>query len=160
MFLGIKKSINFDGLFHEVDFVRLFSWKYKYFNNPTIPLKPSNFSYFSRQYLIEYSSFSYETVVSYTCHQSISFFLLELQSIIHMPIWNRSSYIVDMPRQTKQTNYASFQSSLTVPHIEKLFHIIFEQTTDFFYVWFIIYCCFFSSTCYFFKNVYFLILIN
>jgi hypothetical protein len=123
MFFGIKKSINFDGLFHEVDFVRLFSWKYKYFNNPTIPLKPSNFSYFSRQYLIEYSSFSYETVVSYTCHQSISFFLLELQSIIHMPIWNRSSYIVDMPRQT---NYASFQSSLPVPQIEKLFHIIFE----------------------------------
>jgi hypothetical protein len=39
MSIGIQKSIDFERFFYGMDFVRLFSWKYKYYTLPTIPLK-------------------------------------------------------------------------------------------------------------------------
>jgi len=41
--IGIQKSIDFDGFLDEVDFVRLFSEKYKYYSHPTISHKPLRF---------------------------------------------------------------------------------------------------------------------
>ena len=41
--LGIQKSIDFDGFLDEVDFVRLFIQKYKYYSHQTISHKPLRF---------------------------------------------------------------------------------------------------------------------
>jgi len=41
--ISIKKSLDFDGFLDEVDFVRLFSEKYKYYFHPTISQKPLRF---------------------------------------------------------------------------------------------------------------------
>ena len=41
--IAIQKSIDFDGFLDGVDFVRLFSEKYKYYSHPTISHKPLRF---------------------------------------------------------------------------------------------------------------------
>ena len=41
--IGIQKSKDFDGFLDEVDFMRLFSEKYKYYSHPTISHKPLDF---------------------------------------------------------------------------------------------------------------------
>jgi len=45
LFIGIQKSIDFDGFLDGVDFVRLFSEKYKYYSHPTISHKPLRLSF-------------------------------------------------------------------------------------------------------------------
>jgi hypothetical protein len=46
MSLGIQKYTDFDRFFCGMEFERLFSWKYKYFDHLTIPLKPSRLFFF------------------------------------------------------------------------------------------------------------------